>query len=151
MKNICILLAVASLGVAVPAQASPYLDTKHLMVVYNNEGELKQFLKRVTGTEEIQLAVQRLDALVERVQDILDIHNESIQVVVELSTVIEKNNFGSYSNKTKRISINVKGVTDGVLAHEIAHAILDKDFSSLPENCHEILAQHVDKELWREI
>ena len=54
-----------------------------------------------------------------------------------------------YSHKTKTIYVDVSSITDGVLAHEMAHGVLNYYFKTPPPaKMQEILAQYVDLHLW---
>ena len=56
-----------------------------------------------------------------------------------------------YSHKTKSITVYADRVTDGVFAHEIAHAVICNYFSEPPpRKIQEILAQYVDRYLWED-
>ena len=54
-----------------------------------------------------------------------------------------------YSHKKKTIYVDISSVTDGVLGHEIAHAVINFYFvTPPPAKMQEILAQYVDLHLW---
>jgi len=54
-----------------------------------------------------------------------------------------------YSHRTKTIYVSLESITDRILAHEIAHVIINAYFGTPPpERMQEILAQYVDKYLW---
>jgi hypothetical protein len=59
------------------------------------------------------------------------------------------NRVAYYQYRTKEIHVSVHLVTDGVLAHEIAHAVIDRYFATPPSSkVQEILTQYVDRHLW---
>jgi len=54
-----------------------------------------------------------------------------------------------YSHRSRTIYVSVENTGAGVLAHEIAHAVINFYFPEPPpERMQEILAQYVDKHLW---
>ena len=54
-----------------------------------------------------------------------------------------------YSHKTKTIHVDVSSITDGVLAHEMAHGVINFYFKTPPPaKMQKILAQYVDLHLW---
>ena len=62
---------------------------------------------------------------------------------------LQLNKVAYYEHKTKTIQISIDNVSDGVFAHEVAHAIISQYFSSPPPSkAQEILTQYVDKYLW---
>ncbi len=54
-----------------------------------------------------------------------------------------------YNHKTESVTVYADRVTDGVLAHEIAHAVINSYFDvPPPEKIQEILTHYVDRYLW---
>jgi hypothetical protein len=54
-----------------------------------------------------------------------------------------------YSHGSRTIVISIDDITDRILAHEIAHAVICAYFLPPPPvRMQEILAQYVDKHLW---
>ncbi len=96
------------------------------------------------------LASNRIDRLVERVETILDMQPKNFKINIYLHQgLLESQKIAFYDYKTKSIHISVDYASDGVTAHEIAHAIINYHFSSpLPSKMQEILTQYVDKYLW---
>jgi hypothetical protein len=51
-----------------------------------------------------------------------------------------------YSHRTRNIAVAIDNITDGILGHEIAHAIISAYFvTPPPARMQEILAQYMDK------
>ena len=75
--------------------------------------------------------------------------HRSIEKKFRLFTMTGNVPLAFYSNKTKSIYLNVNSVTDGVLAHEMAHAVINFYFKvPPPAKMQEILAQYVDLHIW---
>ena len=129
--------------------------TKHTSVHYSNDQDLDDFIWRLGGqkmeiTNDPELASSRIDRLVNRVQMILDMWPENFQIDIQLHRGPLKNNkVAYYEYQTKTIHICVDYTSDGVIAHELAHANIDQYFpSSPPSKMQEILSQYVDSHLW---
>jgi len=103
----------------------------------------------------------RMDALMERVKQILDIYPQGVRINIKIfKTRKELNDFyGSifktnsnynsfYINKLKTIYISEQDVSDSILAHEIGHVVVDHYFKVVPsETVREMLATYVDLHL----
>ena len=56
-----------------------------------------------------------------------------------------------YYHGARNISVAIDNITDRILAHEIAHAVICIYFGAPPPaRMQEVLAQYVDKHLWDE-
>lgn len=54
-----------------------------------------------------------------------------------------------YFHGTRKIAVAIDNITDRIIAHEIAHAVLCVYFGAPPPGrMQEVLAQYVDKHLW---
>ena len=97
-----------------------------------------------------QLAAARIDRIVDRIQAILGVIPRDLRFKVYLRRGMLENDLKAYyDNKTRSIYVSVDHITQGILAHEISHAILDAYFpSSAPGKIKEIVSQYVDKYLW---
>ncbi len=140
-----------------------YSDDKDLISFTRNIGAGLQIFGESQG-ENPMLAKSRVDRIVERVEQILDMHPPDIHIKIyiypsykELSLkYIGTGSFGKspiafYNHKTRAIYLSLSDTTDGVLAHEIAHAVINSFFVvPPPANMQEILVQYVDRYLWRE-
>ena len=164
------------------------LKTKYLTLTYENAEELEVFNEKIdfspgtssfssflsanqsSGTklrgrkiERTELeneVIQKMDALVEKVQLILDMR-KPMDVIVKLypdKTALQGAYFNIYKKKRElrawyifeynTIYINVQDLFAEMLAHEIAHAIIDNYLSVRPPRATaEILARYVGKHL----
>ena len=155
--RVMLLLAVACLfPVSAFADTSNVLSTRFSTVRYSENAELEGFLWRITGRhlagpDAKNASKLRVDELVNRVEDLLDMRPGTIHFDIVLEPVYSGGNIAFYSHEKKTIRVFVDRVTDGVLAHEIAHAVICQYFPfPPPERAQEILAQYVDQHLWNE-
>jgi hypothetical protein len=153
------------------------LETRHTLIRYPSADILDQFQKSIrfgqgwwasvsslatfTHEENRKIAVLKTDAIFERAQEILDMKKKMNKVIVMLypdQTTLEEAYRQTYKNqcrfrawyeyKTNTISLNVADCHEGVLAHELAHGIIDHYLLVRPpENTAEILARYVDAHL----
>lgn len=151
---ICIS-ALMAFQAAASCQAAKSFDTKYTTIYYNNDQDISDFVWRLGGqkvdfTTESRLASYRVDRVIERVVNILDMRPGRLKINIYLERgELKPNRFAYFEPKTKSIHISVDNTTDGVFAHEVAHAVIDKNFgSALPEKVKEILTQYVDRYLW---
>jgi hypothetical protein len=149
------------------------LKTVYATIMYENEKLLRQFNKEVslgslsyltrnktsiTADDEIK---NKLDAVVERIEAVLDMFPRELKFKVVLlpsDTDVQKiyrNKYGKtvdyiafYSPRDKTVFFSVDDISLDVLAHELTHVILDYYFGvSPPEKIHEVLAQFVEAHL----
>lgn len=162
-----------------PAYAGAQVTTKHLRLFFNNEEDVEKFGKEIdfsTGNSlssifsssssrdiENQLIV-KLDALFEKVQLLLDmrksmtkirvnVYSNSDQLAEAYQQVFKRGGEarGWYVYEYNTIYLNAMDVHEGMLAHELAHAIIDHFFAARPPRATaEILATYVDKHLFDE-
>lgn len=104
----------------------------------------------------------RVDEIMGKVQATLDMYPSAFRISILLYpdyqtvekifrqfTMTGNVPLAFYSNKTKTIYVNVDSVTVGVLAHEMAHAVINFYFEvPPPAKMQEILAQYVDLHIW---
>ena len=140
---------------AVGAQSQKAFQTKYTTIYYTDDKDMDDFIWRLGGqrmefVSDPQLASYRIDRLVDRVQNILDMWPEHFQIAIFLHRgPLKVNETAFYEKATKTIHVSVDSVSDGVIAHEIAHASIAQYFSTPPPSkMQEILAQYVDKFLW---
>ena len=151
------LLAMVGLLLAADALAEKLLETRFAFIRYAADQDLSDFLWRVTGrrfmaSEDVELAKIRVDEIVEKVQSLLGMYPEAFRVEIALGPPQEKSDVAYYSHETRSVTVAPNRVTDGVLAHEIAHAVICAYFAEPPPaKTQEILAQYVDRHLWGEI
>ena len=94
-------------------------------------------------------AKNAVDGIIERVISILDMLPDNFRIDIYLHPTYATGQIAFYDNKTKSITVYADKVTDGVLAHEIAHAVINAYFDiPPPKKIQEILAQYVDRHLW---
>ena len=150
---------VLSLLFAIPAhlwaQSQKVFQTKYTIIYYTDEKDIDDFIWRLGGqklefVQDPQLASHRIDRLVDRVQAILDMWPKNFQIAVYLHRgPLSPNEAAFYEKSEKAIHVSVDYASDGVMAHEIAHASINQYFlTPPPSKIQEILAQYVDKNLW---
>ena len=144
-------------------------ETLYATVYYRSENDFYAFAKNIGSLGIFGRSVEnatartsaRVDAVVNRVEDILDMHPPGLHVAVYIYPTkkeIEETYRGMgiysdapiafYSHRRKAIFISAGDVTGGVFAHEFAHAVLSLYFvTPPPAKMQEILAQFVDKHL----
>lgn len=134
------------------------LETQYSTVHYSDNTELNDFLWRITGqkmtgTSVFGMTRSRVDEIVERVQSLLDMRPPAFRFNIYLKKTHDGGTIAYYSHETRSITAVASRVTDGVLAHEIAHAVMNAYFNPPPppEKSQEILAQYVDQHLWSEV
>jgi hypothetical protein len=155
-------------------------ETKHTVIHHHSIEDLKKFDRKIdfsiddfslkslfseTRQEDMMAKTRmKIDALYERVQEILDMRKKSEKKVViqlypgkkELSQA-HRELFGGelrvrawYLYELNTIFINVDDVHEGMLAHEMAHSIIDNYLTVRPPRASaEILAVYVDTHLFR--
>jgi len=131
------------------------LKTKYSIVHYTADEDIDDFIWRLGGqrlefVNDPQLASSRIDRIISRVEAILDMWPENFNVHLYLHRgALKPNEVAFYEYKTKSLNISVDYASDGVLAHEVAHAIINQYFATPPPSkVQEILSQYVDKHLW---
>jgi hypothetical protein len=154
------------------------LETKYLILRYQSESDLKTAEKKIDfkassdsfasfldkkkpGEVPHQELIKSLDALFEKVQLILDMRKPIKKVSLRMfpdETTLHEMYFKIYKKKRalrawyifeyNTIYVNVQDLFPGMLAHEIAHAIVDNYMSVRPPRATaEILARYVDAHL----
>ncbi|MDA8125832.1 MAG: hypothetical protein M0009_11680 [Deltaproteobacteria bacterium] len=107
------------------------------------------------------LSKSRVDKIVETVSALLDMHPPKLQFTISLYKtgaevaaayralgMLGKAPVAFYSHRSRTISVAIDDITDRILAHEIAHAIICAYFNPPPPaRMQEILAQYVDLHL----
>jgi len=151
--------------------------TKHTIIRYQTLEDLKRFdrdidyspgrsgLNWIFKPKDSDNLIDRIrikvDALYERVQQILDMRKKTAKVKIniynnkgQLESAFYKNykkNRGLrawYIYEFNTIYVNVKDLHEGMLAHEMAHSIVDRFLSVRPPRATaEILARYVDSHL----
>lgn len=145
--------------------------TQYANISFTDETDLHSFTRNIgTGLSFLLenpdknplLAKNRVDKIVETVCKILDMHPMNLRFGITLyKTEAElaaayraMGMFGPapvafYSHSTRSIAVIIEKITDRIIAHEIAHAVLSVYFGAPPPaRMQEVLAQYVDKHLW---
>ena len=137
------------------SQTQNTFQTKYTTIYYFEDADIDDFIWRLGGqrleiSSDPELASHRIDNLVDRVQALLDMWPPNFQVAIYLHRgPLSANETAFYEKTEKAIHVSVEYASDGVLAHELAHASIAAFFSvPPPSKMQEILAQYVDKHLW---
>jgi len=133
-------------------------QTGYCDIYYKDDDALDGFLWRISGKrfdfsfeEDKVVARLTVDRLVYRVQSILDMFPEDFFIRITLSSKYKKGLIAFYEYDSNSITVYADKVTDGILAHEMGHAIISSYFDTpLPSKMQEILSQYVDKYLWED-
>ncbi len=145
-------------------------ETNCCTIQYHDNELLTNFTLRIGGFKFTSKGLdddpanikKRVDEIMEKVQALLDMHPADLHIAIilypdhdSLGKVFREFSatgnipIAFYAHKTKSIYVNVSSVTDGVLGHEIAHAVISFYFGTPPPaKMQEILAQYVDLHLW---
>lgn len=171
-----ILKAVLIIGFVLLAYSVAFeheLRGRYATIVYGSDEQLRRFNKEVslgslsyllrdrksvTINDEVR---NKLDVLIERVETILSMYPKEVRFTLlllpsdkEVQGIFRKK-YGKnvdyisfYSPRDKTIYVSVKDADIGVMAHEIAHLIIDLYYGiGTPEKIHEVLAQYVESHL----
>ena len=161
-----------------PKSSWKRIETKHTIIQYETIKDLKEFdgeidystgkftLKGLFSASDSNDPAgpikKKVDMLFERVQEILDMRGRTRKVIINLYPNKKRLHDTYFSITGKRchirawyiyesntIYINKNDVHAGMLAHEMAHSIIDHYFSARPPRATaEILARYVDKHLY---
>lgn len=157
------LLLFSTLVIIIPAVAVSLafsdtentFKTKYTTIHYKDARDLDDFLWRLGGvridiSNNRDMAVNRVDRIVERVEAIIDMRPKDLNIDVYLQRGdLKYNEVAFYQYKTNAIYISVDKASDGVFAHEVTHAIVNKYFMTpIPSKVQEIVTQYVDRYLW---
>lgn len=153
------------------------IETKHTIIQYENLKDLKKFEGKIdysqdesvfkglffsSTSNDLKEAIhKKVEALFERVQEILDMRTKLNKIILNIypnknrldeiyhhitGTKCQIRSWYIYESNT--IYINANDIHEGILAHEMAHAIIDHYFSVRPpRTTAEILARYVDEHL----
>ena len=149
--------------------AISYTDEKDLHTFTRNTGSGLSFLRENPERNPL-LAKTQVDKIVETICSLLDMHPSKLNFSItlyrtqgEVSTAYYRASAGAnayksqgmttgaapiafYSHSTRNITVALDNITEGILAHEIAHAIISTYFvTPPPARMQEILAQYMDK------
>lgn len=164
------LLVVLLISVLPAISQESGLQTRYATIVFDDEADLYEFGRKLGGNVSVVSRTnpnfkahvgESVDRIVFRVKALLDMHPESLKFKV----VLHRDGKGLsdayralgamvdppvafYSHKSRTIHMGLPGATDGVFAHEVAHAVINFYFAvPPPAQMQEILAQYVDRHL----
>jgi len=153
------------------------VETKHAIIQYETLKDLKKFDRKIdyspgewgfkklfsaSGSKDSIASInKKVEALYERVQEILDMRGRIKKVIINIYPNKKRLHEAYYTitgrdcrirawyiYESNTIYINADDVHEGILAHEMAHSIIDHYFSVRPPRATaEILARYVDKHL----
>ncbi len=168
VAGMSIILSVP--GPAGAGEAWKVYESHCCKIHYIDAAHLRDFTLRIGGyrytsqglDENPSNVKTRVDEIIEKVQATLDMYPPDLRISIMLypdyksiqkifrSFSLAKNiPLAFYSHKTKSIYVDVSSITDGVLAHEMAHAVINFYFPVPPPvKMQEILAQYVDLHIW---
>ncbi|HAO92989.1 MAG TPA: hypothetical protein DCR11_03695 [Deltaproteobacteria bacterium] len=155
----------------VAAQSEAYaFETRYATIRYSDEADLLDFGKKTGGAsvslvrdrgKALSLIKENTDRIVFRVKALLDMHPElhfniSVHKSPDEVSGIYKDlgmtgapPIAFYAHKSHTIFLSPDRLSDGIFAHEVAHAVINCYFAPPPPpQVQEILAQYVDKHLW---
>ena len=168
-----LLLTLVALGFLVVQVNATEIKTAFAVIKYADESLLKTFNNKVgrssygfgfsqksSGTAD-NIARKQTDQLIGRVQEILDMRPEGLHFTIEILATPEQiqqvylKEFGRkvdfiafYSPRSETVYFAANKLQRTVVAHEIAHAVIDRYFDKAPPvKIHELLAQFVEKQL----
>ena len=171
MRSLLILLLLPALLLAGGRAAAAELDTAFAVVRYTDEAQLKTFNRKIStslfgfgsshGGPLSSATREQVNQLVGRVQEILDMRPAKLHFTIELLDNpdqvqrIYQKQYGRkvdfiafYSPRTETIYVAINKLRRTVIAHEMAHAVIDRYFDKAPPvKIHELLAQYVEKQL----
>jgi len=150
-----IVLTLLSDSQPIFPQTEKDFRTRYATVYYEDDNDVNLFLWRIGGgrfefSTSAELALNRIDRIVEKVGTILDMRPRDFTLnVYLLREPPGPDNFAYYDNKTKSIYISIDNSSQGIFAHAVAHAIINQYFTPpTPSKMQDILTQYVDRYLW---
>jgi hypothetical protein len=173
MKILKAILVILFIFLPVTVSSENEVKSRYITIKYVGEDHLKRFnksislgslsylmanRKSITVIDEIK---NKVDVVFERVETILEMFPKDLHITIVLLPSDEevqkifRSKYGKdvdfisfYSPRDKTIYISVRDIRIGVLAHEMAHAIIDLYYATPPpENEQEVLAQYVETHL----
>jgi len=174
------LVVIFTFEVGYAGDSRVVLETRHTIITFNSEDDLASFNDAINYAETNSLASifssetaadirsdlkRKVDLLFEKVQLILDMRKEMKPVRVRVYSNAEELDeayFKIYKTKNtvrgwyvydfNTVFLNVEDVHEGMLAHELGHAVIDHFLAARPPRATaEILAKYVDENLHAEV
>jgi len=159
-----------------PSVSLQRIETRYAVIRYETLKDLKKFDRKIDynpgesslkslfspsrSKNVVDSIKKKVEALFRRVQEILDMHGKIEKVNINLYRKkrfddvyyrlagIKRRVRSWYIFESKIIYVNIDDVHEGILAHEMAHHIIDHYLSVRPPRATaEILARYVDKHL----
>jgi hypothetical protein len=157
---------------AQPWQTEARIITRYARVFYESDEALRLFNKSLRlgalsyllkkGDGDISLQGQlsgKIDVIVERVKTVLEMHPKNFKVDIKITSdsggvrsLYRKKYYRDvdfvafYSPQERTIYISADDAKSRILAHELAHAVIDQFFGvATPVKIHELLAQYADE------
>lgn len=184
LKISTLLIAVIYPGITFGEEGWKFLKTKHTIVHYRAENDLKVFERKLKMGSQLGLSVfsrrgsgyfvtllqQKIDRIFESNQTQLQMNGTENRIHIHLhsnqkevnraySEIIRRygiepssheKHIAFYFHRENAVHVSLEKVTEGVLAHELGHAIIDHHFIIRPPQVvGEILAQYAEKHLKR--
>jgi hypothetical protein len=172
---LAVLIIAISAGISVAGEIKNYKGS-FTEIFYADESALVElnrrvslrWLKEVARPKDIRelslpgVVTRKFDVIRINVELILDMHprgrlvafnvlpgQDEVEDILRLKYGSDKKYKAFYSKRDKHIYIAADKVNTNVVAHELAHAVVDLELgSSVPEAVHEILARYVDAHLY---
>ena len=150
------VLLVLTIGASAGfAESQNTFKTKYTTIYYKDDKDISDFLWRLGGTRidfarDKDMASNRVDRIIERVETIIDMRPKNLHIDVYLQRGdLKYNEIAYYQYKTSAVYLSVDKASDGVFAHELSHAIINRYFMTpIPSKIQEIITQYVDRYLW---
>jgi len=166
----CLALILAPAWAGQRQDGGRRLETAYSTISYHREADLLGFGRKLgkgqaalirDNARAAETAREEVDRLVYHVRTLLDMHPPLLRFnIIVLSDYNEiRKAYASlgfdgpapiafYRQRSQTIYVSVDKLTPGVLAHEVAHAVINAFFSTPPPaQMQEILAQYVDRHL----
>ncbi|MCF6178390.1 MAG: hypothetical protein L3J63_03240 [Geopsychrobacter sp.] len=173
MKYLLPLLLLVVLGLSVQQSAAAEINTAFALIKCPDQKLLKTFNQKVrsrgygfgfghkkSGNPQ-ETARRQVNQLIGRIQEILDMRPKNLHFTIQIlsspqevqATFFKEYNrkvdyIAFYSPRSETVYLSTKKLRRTVLAHEMAHAVIDRYFGKAPPvKIHELLAQYVEKQL----
>lgn len=155
-------------------EARKQVSTGYSRIFYEDEETLRKFNRKIkygsvnylhAGSALYDLSVEdqvsrKIDLIIDKVKSILDMKPKNFKVDIHILKSIDKvrisykRKYGRevefiafYSPIERAVYISAEEAKLKVLAHELAHAVIDQFFDVVPpEKIHELLAHHVEEQ-----
>lgn len=173
IKWFFVFLILADFSTVAANEEQYSTESKYTIIQYSNERDLNEFAAKIKGLgvfgffkkkekKDRLFLKNKIDEVVERVKVILDMYPLELRFNIVLYSTykeverefrkfsfLSKSPIAFYYHTNRTIFVSVEDITDHILAHEIAHAVISIYFvTPPPAKMQEILAQYVDIHLW---